>query len=393
MSAARPVFIVDAVRTAVARGRANGALATLGVHPVDLLASVIGEVTGRSGPTVRGAVEDVVAGCVTPIGKQGANVGRLAGLKAGLPITTPGVQLNRMCGSGAVAVQFASQAIAAGDQDVAVACGVEMMSQVQMGSDTPLFGDTPESRAFKESFPYPLIHQGVSAELLAAKYGVTRKDCDDFAVRSHRLSSENADAIIAKGSEILPTKLADGSVFNRDEGVSFPVNEEKLRSLKTIFKPEGGVVTAGNASQISDGAAAVLLASQAGCDAHGLKPRARIVARAVVGSDPEIMLDGVIPATELVLKKAGMTMADIDITEINEAFACVPLAWAKKMGVSDDKFNVRGGAISSGHPLGATGAVLTARLINILEDQDKRFGLVTLCIGHGQAVATIIERV
>jgi acetyl-CoA acyltransferase len=279
-----------------------------------------------------------------------------------------------------------------------VGCGVELMSSTKMGSDTDLFGpDTPSSAAFKAGFPFKLLHQGVSAELLAAKYGVTRQECDDFAVRSHTL----AHKAIQEGrfkSQIVPfqAKQADGTVklLEQDEGVKFPVDHAKLTSLKAIFKPEGGgVVTAGNASQISDGAAAVLLASERYLKTSGLKPRAAILSRVAVGSDPEIMLDGVIPATHRALKKAGLSLKDMDVIEINEAFASVVLGWAKEVKADMTKVNPNGGAIALGHPLGATGAFLTCKALHELERTNGRYALITACIGHGQAVATVIERV
>ena len=336
------------------------------------------------------AVEDIVAGCVTPIGKQGANVGRLAALKAGFPVSTPGVQLNRMCGSAQQALHFASQAIGAGDMDVTIGGGVEMMGTQEMGSDTDLF--LPGPSEFKDNFPYKLIHQGVSAEMVAEKYGVSKDECDDYAARSHELASNARDAGFFAPS-IVPIDLGNGQVFEVDEGIRFPVDMDKLKSLKTIFKKDGGVVTAGNASQISDGASAVLVAAEDAADKMGLKKRARIVGRAVVGSDPVVMLDGVIPATRRVLEKTGLTIADIDVFEINEAFASVVLGWQKELGIDMAKVNPNGGAIAMGHPLGATGGVLTSKLVDELERSGKKYGLQTMCIGHGMATATIIQRV
>ncbi len=273
------------------------------------------------------------------------------------------------------------------------------MVYTSIGSDTELFGpDTPSSLAFKSTFPHKLLHQGVSAELLADKYKVTRQECDDFAARSHTRAHQAATEGRFK-SQIVPVTvtLPDGStkVVAADEGIKFPVDTAKMASLKTIFRPQGGgAVTAGNASQISDGAGAVLVASKEGLAAMGGKtPRARIVAKAVAGSDVEVMLDGVIPATEMVLRKAGLKLADIDIFEINEAFASVVLGWGKHLKVDMDKVNPNGGAIALGHPLGATGAVLITKAVNELERTKKRYALITMCIGHGQATATIIERI
>eukprot|EP00127_Corallochytrium_limacisporum_P006624 Clim_evm3s232 gene=Clim_evmTU3s232 len=390
--ASRPTYIVNALRTAVAKGRPDGTTAMGpksktggGIHPVNALAAVLNKLVPDN---ATGKVEDVVAGCVTPLKEQGANVGRLAALSAGLPIEVPGIQINRMCGSGQQAIHFASQAISAGDMDMAIGAGTEWMSTVPMGSDTDIFGK--EKTKFVKEFPYPLIHQGVSAELLAEKYGVTRAECDEFAVESHHKAAK-AWAEGRFDSQIVPLTLADGSVLKKDEGFRPDASLENLAKLKTVFK-EGGVVTAGNASQISDGAAAVLLASEEGAKAAGLKPRARILSRAVVASDPVVMLDGVIPATQKALEKAGMTMDDIDLFEVNEAFACVVLGWAKQMKIPNlDRVNVNGGACALGHPLGATGSILMTKLVNELERSGKRYGLQTMCIGHGQATATIIE--
>jgi len=388
MSAGRSVVIVDALRSAIARGRPDGTLSST-THPVDLFATVLKRLAEKNKVPLE-AVEDIVAGCVTPIGKQGANVGRLAALKAGFPVSTPGVQLNRMCGSAQQALHFASQAIGAGDMDVTIGGGVEMMGTQEMGSDTDLF--LPGPSEFKDNFPYKLIHQGVSAEMVAEKYGVSKDECDDYAARSHELASNARDAGFFAPS-IVPIDLGNGQVFEVDEGIRFPVDMDKLKSLKTIFKKDGGVVTAGNASQISDGASAVLVAAEDAADKMGLKKRARIVGRAVVGSDPVVMLDGVIPATRRVLEKTGLTIADIDVFEINEAFASVVLGWQKELGIDMAKVNPNGGAIAMGHPLGATGGVLTSKLVDELERSGKKYGLQTMCIGHGMATATIIQRV
>eukprot|EP01027_Heterolobosea_sp_BB2_P001345 GEZU01002053.1.p1 GENE.GEZU01002053.1~~GEZU01002053.1.p1 ORF type:complete len:408 (+),score=128.26 GEZU01002053.1:63-1286(+) len=391
------VYIVECVRTPIGKGREDGKLHS--IHPIDLLAITLDTVVNRAG-VKKGDVEDVICGCVTPLREQGANIPRLALLKAGFPQHVPGVQLNRMCGSGQQAIHFASQAIAAGDMDLVIGCGVEMMGTVKMGSDSNvLTKGTPDG--YTGDFPVKLLHQGLSADILAAKYGVTREEVDAFAVRSH----ERAHNATQRGyfkQQIVPVtvkkqqKNADASalvqieVVDKDEGIRYPVDKAALAKLRTIFKKDG-VVTAGNASQISDGAAAVLLASEKKIKQLGLRKRARIVARAVVGSDPVTMLDGVIPATRKVLEKANMTINDIDVFEVNEAFACVVLAWMKTLGIPEDKVNPNGGAIAHGHPLGATGAVLMTKLVNELERTNKRFGLLTMCIGHGQATATIIE--
>ncbi|NUM52727.1 MAG: thiolase family protein [Candidatus Hydrogenedentes bacterium] len=379
----RDVFIVEAVRTPIGRGRDDGALHS--VHPVDLLAQTLGECVKRAG-VQKSDVEDVIAGCVTPMGKQGANVARLALLKAGFPIEVPGVQLNRMCGSGQQAVHFASQAISAGDMNLAIGGGVEMMGTVPMGSDWGVLDDE-----FLASYPYSLSPMGICAEKLAEKWNITRKESDEFSANSH-IKAGNA---IAQGyfkSQIMPVEVKiNGStkIVDTDEGVRTP-NLEKMAQLATVFK-ENGTVTAANASQISDGAGAVLLASAEKADALGLKKRAKIVARVVVGSDPDLTLTGPIPATQKVLERSGMKIGDIDAIEINEAFASVVLAWAREIKPDMKRVNPNGGAIALGHPLGATGAILMTKLVHELERTGARYGLQTMCIGHGMATATIIE--
>jgi acetyl-CoA acyltransferase len=384
MGTGREVYIVDAVRTPIGRGKEDGALH--GIHPVDLLARTLDTLVRRAG-VEKAQVEDIIAGCVTPIGEQGTNIGRLAGLKAGFPIEVPGVQLNRFCGSGQQAIHFAAQAIGCGDIDLAIGCGIESMSRVPMGSDAAL---TPEFRA---GFPYELLHQGISAEMVAQKWGIGRTELDEFAIRSHALAAE-AQHSGWTCSELFPVELGPGStrrVLDFDEGVRSPVDPAKMASLKTVFKADG-VITAGNSSQISDGAAAVLLASAEKASELGLRKRARLVARVAVGSDPVLMLTGPIAATKAVLRKAGLSISDIDAVEINEAFASVVLAWAREIRPDMARVNVQGGAIAHGHPLGATGAVLMTKLVNILERTGGRYGLQTMCIGFGMATGTIIER-
>ena len=372
---ARDVFIVEAVRTPIGRGKEDGALH--GIHPVDLLARTLNAVVGRAGID-KAAVEDVVAGCVTPIHEQGTNIARLAALKAGFPIEVPGVQMNRFCGSGQQAVHFAAQAIAAGDMDVAIGCGVESMSRVPMASDGAL---TPEFRA---GFPYALLHQGISAEMMAERWDLSRQELDEYSASSHC----RAAAAMRNGwtkCELVPMEL------DRDEGVRANPDLARMSALKPVFKADG-VITAANSSQISDGAAAVLLASEEASSRLGLRRRARIVARVAVGTDPELMLSGPIDASRLALKRAGLTVDGIDVFEINEAFASVVLAWARELRPSMDQVNIQGGAIAHGHPLGATGGVLMTKLINILERTGGRYGLQSMCIGFGMGTATIIER-
>ncbi|MEM5017917.1 thiolase family protein [Metabacillus indicus] len=380
----RDVVIVEAVRTAV--GKRKGALRE--THPVHLAAAVLHEVVKRAGVS-KDLIEDVVMGCVSPIAEQGFNIGRLALLDAGFPVSVPAVQINRMCGSGQQAIHFACQEIRSGDMDIVIAGGVESMTKVPILSD----GNEqtiPESLHTK----YHFVHQGISAEMIAEKHGISRRELDEYALRSH----QRALAAIEKGlfqSEIVPmkglNKEGEETNFHQDEGPRADTSLEALAGLKTVFK-EDGAVTAGNASQMSDGAAAVLLMEAEKAKELGLKAKARIVAQAVVGSDPTYMLEGVIPATQKVLQKSGLTVNDIDLFEINEAFAPVVLAWQKEIGADLDKVNVNGGAIALGHPLGATGAKLMTSLIQELHRRDARYGLLTICIGHGMATATIIER-
>jgi len=385
----RDVVIVDCIRSPLARGYSNGKLHNF--HPVDLLALLLDELTKRTGINKKD-VEDVICGCVTPVAEQGGNIGRLAVLKAGFPDSVPGIQLDRMCGSGQQAIHFASQAIASGDMDIVIACGVEMMSRVPMGSSM-IGGDPDRNDEFRKNFPYKLISQGLSAELVAEKWNISRESMEKFAGASHEKAADAAKKGLFK-KEIMPLSVVkeDGSrsVMDSDEGIRVPVDYKKLSTLKTIFKQDG-VITAAMASQISDGASAVLLMSAAKAKSLGLKPRARIVARAVVGTDPILMLSGPIPATLKVLEKANMKLDQIDRFEINEAFASVVLAWMKELKVNPDKVNVNGGAIAHGHPLGATGCVLMTKLVNELERSGKRFGLQSMCIGWGMGTATIIE--
>jgi acetyl-CoA acyltransferase len=374
------VFIISAVRTPVGVGKPGGILAP--VAPVDLAARILREGVRRSGLEA-GQVEDVVMGCVTPLGDQGANIARLAVLQAGFPPRLPAVSLNRMCGSGQQAVHFGAQAILAGDMDIVLVGGVEMMSHVPLGSDWPT--------KWPDNFPYPLVHQGISAEMMAEKWALSRDELDDFAYQSHL----KAMSAIQNGcflGQILEIELPDGKCARQDEGVRMPPDRDRMRVLKPVFKADG-VVTAGNSSQISDGAAALVLASAKAVGRYNLSPVARIVARAVVGSDPVLMLDAPIPATQLVLRRAGLELDQMDVVEINEAFASVVLAWEREFHPDMARVNPNGGAIALGHPLGATGAILMTKLVHELERIEGRFGLQTMCIGHGMATATILERV
>lgn len=378
MDEIREAYIISAVRTAIGAGKASGVLQPF--SPVDLAAKVMQAVVNKSG-VPSGQIEDVIWGVVTPIADQGGNLARLGVLKAGFPVEVPAVSLNRMCGSSQQALHFASQAILSGDMDLVIAGGTEMMSHQALGADYPT--EWPD-------VGHPLVHQGISAEMMAEKWQLKREELDDYAFNSHIKAGEAIRAGYFE-SQILPVKLADGTSFVTDQGVRMPPDRERMTTLKPAFK-ENGVITAGNSSQVSDGAAAILVASPEAVGRYNLNPRARIVARVVVGSDPTLMLDGPIPATRKVLKKAGLTLDEMDVIEINEAFASVVLAWAYELKPDMSKVNPNGGAIAHGHPLGATGAVLMTKLLHELERRKARYGLQTMCIGHGMATATIIER-
>lgn len=380
----REVVIVEAVRTPV--GKRNGVFRDK--HPVHLAAVVLDEVVRRAG-IGKQLIEDIVMGCVTPIGEQGYNIGRLAALEAGFPVEVPAVQINRMCGSGQQAIHFAAQEIKSGDMDITIAAGVESMTKV------PILSDGNE-RTIPPSLheKYEFVHQGVSAERIAEKYGLTREQLDEYAYESHQRALR-AQAEGRFTEEIIPIhgldKDGNDIIVTADEGPRQDTSFEALATLKPVFK-QNGKITAGNASQMSDGAAAALLMERETAIRLGLKPKAKIVAQTVVGSDPTYMLDGVIPATKKVLQKANLTIDDIDLVEINEAFAPVVLAWQKEIGAPLSRVNVNGGAIALGHPLGATGVKLMTSLVHELERRKGRYGLLTICIGHGMSTATIIER-
>jgi acetyl-CoA acyltransferase len=375
--------IVGAVRTAV--GRKNGKLA--GVRPDDLLADTLKALVERV-KIDPSEVQDVIVGCVDQVGEQGMNIARNAALIAGFPLDVCGTTLDRMCGSGQQAANFAAMGVMAGQYECVIAGGVENMTRVPMGSNGMGPGDGPLSPRLQAL--YNIVPQGLSAELIAEQWGLKREELDELAARSH----EKAGRAIAEGRfkrEIVPVTLPDGTLFDTDEGVRVPVNREKMASLAPSFKSDG-VITAANSSQISDGAAALLIMSEARAKALGLAPRARIVATALAGVDPTIMLTGPIPATRRVLARAGLTLDQIDRFEINEAFASVVLAWERELHPDMERVNVNGGAIALGHPLGCSGAKLMTTLLHELEREKKRFGLQTMCIGFGQGIATIIER-
>lgn len=380
----REAVIVEAVRTPT--GRRNGELS--GVRPDELAAKVLKELVNRAGISPD-MVEDVIMGCVSQVGEQSGDIARVASLIAGFPIQVPGTTIDRQCGSSQQAVHFAAQAIIAGDMDIVIAGGVESMSRVPMGS-------TRQGSTLSEELTskYEIINQGLSAERIAEQWGFSREELDKFSVESHQ-KAHKAQEEGRFEREIVPidVTLPDGTkkTVKHDEGIRPGTTVEILSGLKTVFK-EDGVIHAGNSSQISDGASALLVMSREKAEELGLKPRFRVLARSVVGSDPTLMLTGPIPATEMVLKKAGLSIDDIDIFEVNEAFAPVPLAWLKETGADPKKLNPNGGAIALGHPLGGSGGRLMCTMLYELERTGGRYGLQTMCEGHGMANATIIER-
>ncbi|QQK76444.1 thiolase family protein [Salicibibacter cibarius] len=381
----REAVIVDAVRTPV--GRRDGLLS--GTRPDELAAKVLKEAANRGGLSPE-HVEDVIMGCVSQIGEQALNIGRVAALIADYPTEVPGTTVDRQCGSSQQAVHFAAQAIASGDMDVVVAAGVENMSRVPMGSTYK-----GAERSEELTSRYEMINQGLSAERIAEKWGMSRQQLDEFSLESHeRALQAQQEGRFEK--EIMPLEVTtpegEQTIVREDSGPRKGSTLEKLGSLKPAFQ-ENGVIHPGNSSQISDGAAALVLMSRDKAEQLGLKPRFRVLARSVVGSDPTMMLTGPIPATEKVLKKAGLTINDIDMYEVNEAFAPVPLAWLEETGADPKKLNPNGGAIALGHPLGASGARLMTTMVHELERTGGRYGLQTMCEGGGMANATIIERI
>lgn len=383
----REVVIVEAVRTPV--GRRNGRLKN--IHAVELAAIPLREVVRRVGLDPA-RVDQVLWGCVSQVGEQAFNVGRWALLQAGYPIDVPATSLDFQCGSSQQAIHLAYGLIASGQCDIIVAGGVESMTRVPMFSNIQNGPGDPFTPEIVER--YNPVPQGISAEEIARKWGLTREQLDAYSLESHRKAAAATQAGWFK-KEIIPitVTLDDGTtvVMDQDEGIRYDTSLEKMATLKPAFL-EDGVITAGNSSQISDGAAALLLMGEDTARSLGLKPRARIVAQAVVGVDPHLMLTGPIPATRKVLQRAGLRLEDIDLIEINEAFASVVLAWQKEIGPDMSKVNVQGGAIALGHPLGATGAKLMVTLLHALERTGGRYGLQTMCCGGGMGTGTIIER-
>lgn len=380
----REAVIVEAVRTPV--GKRKGVFKD--IRPDDLLSHALREVVKRSGISAD-LVEDVIIGCVSQVEEQGLNIARTAALMADFPIKVPGTTIDRQCGSSQQAIHFAAQAVLSGDMDIVIAGGVESMTRVPMGSTRRESRPSPELAS-----RYELINQGLSAERIAEKWGYDRQQLDEFSLMSHQraINAQNEGRF---DREIMPIEVTeeDGTktLVTQDEGPRRGTSLEKLGTLPAAFK-EDGIIHAGNASQMSDGAAVVLVMSKEKALELGLKPRFKLVARTVVGSDPTLMLTGPIEATRMVLEKAGLTIEDMDLYEVNEAFAPVPLAWLDDIGADSDKLNVNGGAIALGHPLGASGARVMITLMHELERTGGKYGLQAICEGAGMANATIIER-
>ncbi|HMF91686.1 MAG TPA: thiolase family protein [Candidatus Angelobacter sp.] len=382
--------IVDAIRTPL--GRRDGMLKSW--HPVDLLGHTLRGLVARNhlNPEL---VDDVIAGCVMQAGEQAANVARNAALAAGFPESVPGTTVDRQCGSSQQAIHFAGQGVMAGSYEIAIACGVESMTRVPMGSTAANGPGKPFGPAMMRRYNDARFNQGISAEMMAERWHLDRASLDQFSLESHHRAARATE----QGwfcREILPTLVQreDGTTvqLTRDEGIRADTTPEKMAALKTVFKPDG-VITAGNSSQITDGAAAVLIMERATAERLGYKPLARFVAFALAGEDPVLMLSAPIPATRRILEKSGLKLDEIDRIEINEAFASVVLAWQKETKADLSRVNVNGGAIALGHPLGASGARLMATLVHELHRSGGRYGLQTMCEGGGMANATIIERI
>lgn len=396
-------YIYDAIRTPRGRGKSDGALHD--VQPVQLLSTVLKALKERNNLDTS-YIDDVISGCVSPIGEQGGDIARAAVLDAGYAQTVAGVQVNRFCSSGLEAINMAAAYVMSGQADLMVAGGVESMSRIPMGSDGGAMMMNPQIIA-----RHNIVPQGISADLIATKYGYSRTDLDTFAAESVRRAVEAQKNGFYKSMVAVKDEIGL-TVLDRDEGIRPDTTIESLAKLKPAFEMMGGmgldalallkyndllainhVHHAGNSSQISDGAGVLLIGNKETGEKLGLKPRAKIKAFGVVGSDPTIMLTGPVPATKKVLKRAGMNINDIDIFEVNEAFAAIPLYFMDQLGVDHSKVNINGGAIALGHPLGATGAILSGALIDEMERTNKATGLVTLCIGGGMGIATVFERV
>ncbi len=378
--------IVDAIRTPSGRGKPGGQLS--GYHPVDLLAETLRALVERN-DLDPGMIDDVIGGCLSQVGRQSVNITRNAVLAAGFPESVPGTTIDRQCGSSQQATAFAAQGVVAGAYDVVIACGVELMSQNPINFAT--LGEDPFGPMIGDRYPEGLIGQGISAELIAARWNLDRDTLDEFAARSHRLAASSDFS-----SEVLPV----GGI-SADETVRAGTTVEKLSALQPAFRNDEMAarfpeiewrVTAGNSSPLTDGASAVLIMSEERATQLGLTPRARFHSSTVMGSDPVEMLTGVIPVTRRILERSGLGIDDIDTFEVNEAFACVPLAWQQELGADPERLNPRGGAIALGHPLGSSGTRILTTMLNTLEKTGGSYGLQTMCEGGGMANATIIER-
>lgn len=381
------VVIIDAVRTPV--GKRDGSLS--GMHPTELAAHILSSIVSRTGIDA-GYVDDIIMGCVSGVGDQALNIGRNSALLAGLPQEVPAVTIDRQCGSSQEAVHIAASMIASGNSEVVIAAGVESMTRVPMGSTRANGPGAPFTDDLKKR--YPLTSMGIAAECMAEKWQLSRVSLDEYSLRSHELAARAQQEGFFQ-HEIAPIDVQENGTsrtVTHDDGIRLNTSLEKLAALQTPFKDDG-VVTAGNSSQISDGAAGLLLVSEHKALELGLKPRARVVGQLAVGDDPVLALAGPIPATRRVLEKTGINIGDIDLFEVNEAFASVVLAWSQEVAVNMDNVNVNGGAIALGHPLGASGARLMTTLLHELERRDGCLGLQTMCCFGGLGVATIIERI
>ncbi len=392
----RRAVIVDVVRSPFARGREDGAFA--GLHPVDLYAQVLRRLVART-KLDPARVDDVITGCVIQVAEQAGNIGRQAVLAAGFPEAVPAVTLDRKCGSAQQAMDFAAQGVIAGAYDIVIAGGVEMMSVVPMRINR--MGKDSEGPLFKERYAQGLVHQGVAAERVAARWNISRAIQDEYSVRSHQRAA--ADTAVTRDIVPIEVKQADGSLktVTADEGLRPQTSAEKLATLRCAFEDAAiharfpditWSVTAGNSSQISDGATAMLIMEEQTARRLGMTPRAAITHFAVMGDDPLMVLTAIVPATRKLLKKCGLTLNEIAAYEVNEAFASVPLAWQREFDADPEKLNVFGGAIALGHPVGASGGRLTANLLRALEARGARYGLQTMCEAGGMANATLIER-
>jgi acetyl-CoA acyltransferase len=392
--------IIDAIRTASGRGKPGGGLS--GIHPVDLLAQTLQHLVARTGidPAL---VDDVIAGCVTQAGRQSTNIARNAVLAAGFPESVPATTIDRQCGSSQQAAQFAAQSILSGTNDIVIACGVEQMSRQPIGYAT--LGEDVGGPMLRSRYPDGLVNQGISAELIAARWKLSRAELDAYAAESHARAASAIDRGLFS-PEIVPIAVTDADghdyLFGVDETVRRGTTADGLANLQPAFRTDEYAerfpeidwnITAGNSSPLTDGASAALLMSEEKAEQLGLTPLARFVGFAQVGSDPIEMLTGILPATRRVLDRTGIRVDDIDVFEVNEAFASVPLAWQREFDVEATRLNPWGGAIALGHPLGASGTRLLATLVNTLRTGGGRYGLQTMCEGGGMANATIIERI